>query len=271
MFVDQFQSKYEELDKLGDGPFSSVYAALRRSDHLPVAIKHIPKVDVDYCSMFLNGAKLSIPEEVLMMVRAGGGPETLGQHAAVSLIDWYDLTEEVLLVMERPLPVVDLYTYLEDNDGPLTERKAKNILKQLVQAVNDIHSRGVFHRDLKIENILIQTLPNGIRVRIVDFGCGCLASSGPFEEFSGTSAFAPPEFVKKGTYSAGPTSVWQLGAILFELVDGHTQFSTSEFVAGKLKYRKSLSKECLDFLRSCLRLDPQQRVPLERMAQHHWF
>lgn len=59
------------------------------------------------------------------MVRAGGGPETLGQHAAVSLIDWYDLTEEVLLVMERPLPAVDLHTYLEDNDGPLTERKAK--------------------------------------------------------------------------------------------------------------------------------------------------
>lgn len=57
------------------------------------------------------------------MQRAAGGPESVGRSAAVSLLDWYKLDKEVLLVMERPEPCLDLLTYL--NDRPLEEAKAK--------------------------------------------------------------------------------------------------------------------------------------------------
>lgn len=64
-----------------------------------------------------------VPMEVLLMQRVAGGPESLGKSAAVSLLDWYDLDEEVLLVMERPVPSLDLLTYLDE--CPLEEDQAK--------------------------------------------------------------------------------------------------------------------------------------------------
>lgn len=66
-----------------------------------------------------------VPMEVLLMVRVAGGPESVGKSAAMSLLDWYDLDQEVLLVMERPVPSVDLLNYVNDNDGPLEEDQAK--------------------------------------------------------------------------------------------------------------------------------------------------
>lgn len=61
-------------------------------------------------------------------------------------------------------------------------------MKQLVGAANQMHAAGVFHRDLKLENILVefhegQSVP---RLRVIDFGCGCLVRSG-YQSYSGTS------------------------------------------------------------------------------------
>lgn len=66
--------------------------------------------------------------EVFLMLQVGAGPSSAGKSAAVSLLDWYDLDEEVLLVMERPVSSVDLLTYMDDNDGPLDEDTAKVLM-----------------------------------------------------------------------------------------------------------------------------------------------
>ena len=58
----------------------------------------------------------------------------------------------------------------------------------------------------------------------------------------GTSAYAPPELFIKGKYKAGPTTVWQLGAVLFELLDGDKQFTTSEYLCDKIKLNQELSQ-----------------------------
>lgn len=161
-----------------------------------------------------------VPIEALLMLRAGGGPASVGKCAAVSLIDWYDLDQEVLLIMERPVPCVDLLTYLINNDCPLSEDQAKvlmpggacfcvsascslhvfnhrssffpsqEIMKQLVEAAIKMLSDKVFHRDIKTENILVETTPDGPRVRIIDFGCGCFVKKRTYYDYSGT----PPGF-----------------------------------------------------------------------------
>lgn len=66
-----------------------------------------------------------VPLEVLLMVTVGSGPSSIEKSAAVSILDWYDLAEEVLLVMERPVPCVDLLTYMKINGGALQEDIAK--------------------------------------------------------------------------------------------------------------------------------------------------
>lgn len=72
----------------------------------------------------LNGKKL--PAEVAIMLKLAAGTDgSLGTSAPVSLLDWYDRGHELILVLERPVPAVDLFTYIQDNRGSLLEEEAK--------------------------------------------------------------------------------------------------------------------------------------------------
>lgn len=63
------------------------------------------------------------------------------------------------------------------------------IIKQLADALTEIHSRGVFHRDIKLDNIVIETGPDGPRVRIIDFGSGTSLSEGMYTTEQGRLSF----------------------------------------------------------------------------------
>ncbi|XP_030588646.1 serine/threonine-protein kinase pim-2-like isoform X1 [Archocentrus centrarchus] len=300
----RFEATYKELHKLGEGGFGSVYAGLMM-DSFPVAIKHIAKEDVEYEEMVFNGKTYKIPLEVLLMQKVGGEPLSVGTSPAISMLDYFELEEEVLLIMERPVPCESLYSYLENNGGPLDVHVAKNIMKQLVDAAIMMHNKGVFHRDLKTENLLLETGSSDLRVRIIDFGCGCWVQEEPQCVFSGmtsglcssfshcsddfdfslnlflilpfclciagTSAYAPPEFFTRGTYEAIPTTVWQLGALLYEMLYGVHQFRTTRFVRKKRPFNKVLHKDCRNFLKQCLTRSPQHRATLEQIQQHPWL
>ncbi|CAB1440665.1 unnamed protein product, partial [Pleuronectes platessa] len=263
-----FEAKYVELEQLGKGGFGTVFAGIRRSDDLLVAIKHIPKSSVPRQRVMINGRSRLIPKEVLLMHKAAGEPVTVGRSAAVSLLDWYDLKQEVLLVMERPVDSTDLLHLIKKNCGPLAENHAQIIMKQLLDAAIDLKAKGIFHRDLKLENILIEPSSDGPRVRIIDFGCGCNRRENcVYSQFTGTFAYAPPEFSMKGRYMAGPTTVWQLAAILFEMLSGDAWFHTSNVIRPDFQIWFG-SKDCQDFLKMCLALDPKKRATLEEMKQH---
>ncbi|XP_059207077.1 serine/threonine-protein kinase pim-2-like [Centropristis striata] len=266
---EKFEAKYLLLLKLGEGRQGTVYAGERKTDNLPVAIKRIPKAAVKTRPVVINGKTQMLPLEGLLMLRVAGGARSLGKHAAVSLLDWYDLGSEVLLVMERPVPCEDLLTYLNKNLFLREDRAKKNIMKQLVEAAIKMHSRGVFHRDIKAENVLVDLSSDVPRVRIVDFGSACLVTKIPRKSFSGTTAYIPPEFFRRGTYEAGPSTVWQLGALLYEMVDSY--FTTKKFLRKKITINTMLSKDCQDLLKVCLAVNPQERGTLEQILLHPWF
>lgn len=71
-----------------------------------------------------NGKQLSV-EVAIMLKLAGGQTGSVGKSAPVSLLDWYDLDRELILVLERPVPSQDLYKYIEVNGGSLQEQEAK--------------------------------------------------------------------------------------------------------------------------------------------------
>uniref|UniRef100_A0A3Q0R619 Serine/threonine-protein kinase n=1 Tax=Amphilophus citrinellus TaxID=61819 RepID=A0A3Q0R619_AMPCI len=248
---------------LGEGGYGSVLAGMRKADYLPVSIT--------YTFLYvINGKTYVVPLEVLLMIKVGGGPESVGTRAAVSILDWYDLEQEVLLVMERPVPCVNLLTYMQNSVGPLEEHVAK-VLKQLVDAAIKMHTKRVFHRDIKAENLLVETSSGDLRVRVIDFGCGCWVQEKPFTSFLGTSAYAPPEFFICGRYEAAPTTVWQLGALLYKMLDKDHYFTTFRFLRGNISFNNDLSQDCQNFLEQCLALDPKERATLEEIQQHPWL
>ncbi|XP_056267353.1 serine/threonine-protein kinase pim-2-like [Pseudoliparis swirei] len=122
--------------------------------------------------MVLEGEMRMVPLEVALMLKLQ--PAAEGTSTAVALLDWYDLDLELILVLERPVPCMDLIDYINSRGYHLPEHEAKTIAKQLVDALIEVHSRGVFHRDIKLDNILIETGSDVPRVRLIDFDFGRL-------------------------------------------------------------------------------------------------
>ncbi|MEQ2191565.1 hypothetical protein XENOCAPTIV_030408, partial [Xenoophorus captivus] len=117
----KFQEKYIELHQLAEGNFGSVYAGYRVKDKLPVAIKHVQKHNMLLKHEDENGREMALELAVMLKLR------TMGQSGMVFLLDWYNLDQELILVMERPMPSDDLSCYIMDHGGSLKMKEAKVI------------------------------------------------------------------------------------------------------------------------------------------------
>ncbi|XP_076027216.1 serine/threonine-protein kinase pim-2-like [Genypterus blacodes] len=307
---DVFQATYVEKERLGKGGFGSVFAGYRKQDNLPVAMKHISLLDIDQISVYTNEQEYKIALEVALLSMVGPGFQPFGSSPAVALIDCFELDQELVLIMERPVPCIDLLDYIWSNSCcELQEEEAKFLMKQLVDAFIEIHSRGVFHRDIKPENILVQLGAEGPRIRVIDFGCGTMMRPGLYTDLAGglaqegravvegswfdsglllgstteplispdvqslgTPDYLPPEFVLCGAYEAGPTTVWQLGMVLFMMLHGVCPFHNRREIAYKTPpISKRLPRYCRHFLFSCLNKNPYHRPTLEDLRNHRWL
>ncbi|XP_070817005.1 serine/threonine-protein kinase pim-2-like [Chaetodon trifascialis] len=267
---DAFEAKYKQLRKvLGQGGFGSVFAGLRRDDKLPVAIKRISQYSVERALMILDGKIRQVPLEVALMLQVK--PAAGKTSAAVALLDWYDLDCELILILERPVPCMNLNEYT-DLRKYMPEHEVKIIVKQLINALIEIHSRGVFHRDIKPQNILIETGFDVPRVRIIDFGCGTYLKKGQYSRFKGTWQFIPPEWYRFKCYRAEQMTVWQLGVVVFMILHGYLPFNDSrDIIRAKPVFRSDLSSYCQDFLFRCLIREEWLRPKLKELKKHIWL
>ncbi|XP_072233452.1 serine/threonine-protein kinase pim-2-like [Leuresthes tenuis] len=270
---DVFQFKYEEQELLGNGGFSSVFAGYRKEDNVKVAIKRVPQSKVERVPKVLNGKMSDVPLEVEMLIQVGAAPQEQSSSTTPALLDWFDGEDELILVFERTNPCMDLLDYLNWKLVRRPEREVKVILKQLVDAAIEMLSRGVFHRDIKLENILIEKGTDAPRLRFIDFGCATTCT--PEEVFTvctGTKVYTPPELHQHHCCMAGPTTVWQLGVVMYGLLHRKLPFRTSRgIMCNHPLILSEFSEDCKDFLRGCLTKDPQLRLTLERLQGHAWL
>ncbi|XP_034403171.1 serine/threonine-protein kinase pim-2-like [Cyclopterus lumpus] len=212
----------------------------------------------------------TVPLEVALILKLR--PAAEGTSTVVTLLDWYDIDLELILVLERPVPCMDLVEFINSKDYSLPEHEAKTITKQLVEALIEVHSRGVFHRDIKLDNILIETGSDVPRVRLIDFGRGTLLSEGTYSTAQGTVVYTSPEWFLHRCYSAEPTTVWQLGVVLFALLHGRLPFRGRDEISFEYPdVSEYLSSECNTFLLSCLEKIPEDRPTLEELKHHPWL
>lgn len=95
---------------------------------------------------------------------------------------------------------VSLLTYLKSKPNRrIEELECKEIFQQIVQAISNCHMKNICHRDIKLENIIVD---ESKVIKIIDFGFGCVTVNNKLLNFfCGTPSYMPPEIVQKKDYN----------------------------------------------------------------------
>ena len=151
-----------------------------------------------------------------------------------------NLNFSFVLIMEKPEDFIDVYEFTQLY-GSLKESPARVIFDQVVKICIRLQNFGIFHRDIKDENILLNV--NTLEAKLIDFGCAIEATTDDtFLSFSGTPEFAAPEVRQKRGYQADSSTSWTLGVLLYVLLFGDTPFpGVSEAEVGLREKVKLLS------------------------------
>ncbi|KAI1621638.1 serine/threonine protein kinase [Exophiala viscosa] len=146
------------------------------------------------------------------------------------------ITETLVWLVLEYCPGDELFNYLCKN-GPLPVETVQKIFTQLVGAVAYIHSKSCVHRDLKLENVLLDKHNN---VKLCDFGFTreYEGKSNYLQTFCGTICYSAPEMLRGEKYAGEKVDVWSLGIILYALLKGELPFDEEDDAASKAKILK---------------------------------
>ncbi|XP_056615806.1 serine/threonine-protein kinase PLK2-like [Triplophysa dalaica] len=246
---------YEVGKQLGRGGFASVHEGIRRSDGKKVAMKFIFKDPSEHYIKIPGHSKPLLAEVALnLLLRT---PEKCPY--IVQLFDWFQEKHGHVLIMEFPHPCMTLLDFIGRGRGHLSETLARDLMRQAVIACKHIIDHGVYHGDLKIDNVLVNK--ETLELKLIDFGCGKLIS---------TCGLQGSKY--NGRKFAVAQMVYSLGVLLVKMVCGHDDWMNYDQVVKNdpFIYRLGLSREFHNVKNLCLSC-PADRPTLDELLDHEWF
>ncbi|TRY85414.1 hypothetical protein DNTS_016099, partial [Danionella cerebrum] len=212
---------YAFQERLAEGSFGVVYKATRGSDWLEVAIKRVSSPGKDY--IVVPDHTIPLYREVALMVKLRRSPVC---PYVMEMFEWFDTGDSLYMVMEFPQQFVSLKEFIHEDQGFLAYFHCRPIMRQLVQAVQHCISRGIFHNNINLQNILVNDVDRVPMIKLIGFDSARLVDEDGFDSrtYDGSPQFQPPEALGRLKYHAVPTNVWFLGIILLVLKTSELPF-----------------------------------------------
>ncbi|XP_055921758.1 serine/threonine-protein kinase MARK2 isoform X23 [Eupeodes corollae] len=253
--------KYKLIKTIGKGNFAKVKLAKHLPTGKEVAIKIIDKTQLN------PGSLQKLFREVRIM-------KMLDHPNIVKLFQVIETEKTLYLVMEYASGG-EVFDYLVLH-GRMKEKEARVKFRQIVSAVQYCHQKRIIHRDLKAENLL---LDSELNIKIADFGFSNEFTPGSkLDTFCGSPPYAAPELFQGKKYDGPEVDVWSLGVILYTLVSGSLPFDGSTLrelrervLRGKYRIPFYMSTDCENLLRKFLVLNPAKRASLETIMSDKWM
>lgn len=247
---------FEMGKDLGDGLFGVVKHATHRNTGIHVAIKTLAR------RKYLELGLKYPPNEVEIM-------RGLKHPNLVCLLHTITTQEVIHLVMEL-VRGGDLFTLIHAKDH-LEEPECKRIMRQILRGLQYLHGLGTAHRDLKLENILLDE--NG-DVKLADFGFAKIASKDAvLQTMCGSPDYAAPELFLRQAYVGPEVDLWAAGVILFVMRTGYLAFNDQQAIIN-IRYGFPTDVVVSDALKALLALIFQPRdarCALADMMNHDWM
>ena len=253
--------KYGRL--LGKGAYGKVNLCLHTLTGRLVAIKSINKSKI---TKERQREKIKIETSIM---------KTLSySNNIVKILENYETKNHICIVMEY-ICAGDLFSYIKKR-SKLNETVAKFIFKQIILAIQYIHRNNIVHRDIKLDNILIDLDNN---VKICDFGVSKIVKEGDILiDQCGTPTYIAPEILKNKGYDGFPVDIWSAGVVLYAMLNGNVPFKGGDLnelhkliIEGEYKPIKHISKEASHLLKCLLEVDPIKRITTDDILFHPWL
>jgi len=136
----------------------------------------------------------------------------------MKLYEVIDTPSNLYLVLEYINGVNLLEILKNEKNHYIKEERAKKLFSQIVKGISYCHKKNIYHRDIKLENILV--LKDDI-IKIIDFGFGVKCNRDTLQKlFCGTPSYMAPEIVKKEKYIACYSDIWSLGVLFYAILFG---------------------------------------------------
>ena len=262
-------SHYEIGKVIGKGAYASVKICKNKITQEKFAMKIYEKKILND-----NIKKKCILREIEILKK-------LNHPNIVKLYDTIISDKNILLIQElvNGISLRDFYNKEIRNQRNISEKKYKIltlIFKQIFSAFDYIHKKNIFHRDIKLENIL---LTKNYEIKIIDFGFGLYNPRNYLQKFfCGTPNYMAPEIIMKKEYDCQKADMWSLGILLYKLFCADFPFKGKDekdlyrhIIKGKYKIKEYVPDLIKIIIDKILRPKPYQRINCDQILQSHWF
>ena len=270
--------------RIGQGAFGKVNIGLNILTGRVVAIKSFKKTPIEK----LKHKMIKIQYETELMKR-------FNHKNITKILEVFNDEEYMLIIMEY-INGGNLFSFVKKR-RKLSEKMAKFLFRQIILGIQHIHSKNVVHRDIKLENLLIDFNNN---VKICDFGIGRVLNSEDeiLYDKCGTPMYMAPEIIlanKEKGYKGFPVDIWSSGITLYIMLSGNLPFNLknkkekkenislnsiknhnnsylqNQIINFNPKEIENISEEARDLLKGILNKDPTKRLTCAQILNHPWL